>query len=712
MKSNLYPKSPLLENYNFISPSPQFRKSVSAVIFSVLLFLMFYIILVVLAGGIMFLSVWAGISLITAKPSFITLAAGAGIIVFGLMLFIFLFKFIFSKNRNDNPLRIEVKESEHPELFAFIRNLNNDTKTKFPKKIFLSPEVNAMVFYNSSFWSLFFPVKKNLEIGLGLVNTLSISELKAALAHEFGHFSQRSMKIGSYIYTVNRVIYNLVYDYDNWDNALHGWAQTGGVFGFFAGITFWLVERVRGLLKIAYNLININYMKLSREMEYHADLMAVSVSGNKSFRDALRKLEFSAFSYNYTTTYLNSLASESKASSDIYSNHSYTTSFLAIQNKMTVKDGFPIITDKNLENSIVKSRVNIKDQWASHPTLKERENNISQVNIEAEVNERSAWEIFTDADSIKKDVTQNLYRVGFPDIEFTDLNQEEYQNFVQHEINKYKISEDYNGFYEGRYLSQLNIEALIALTTTQSFDEVYSMETVESIKRLESNKIDLEILKQIVLKQIPTKYFEFDNKKYKRKEANSLIISLKKEIEEEEVFVINADKNAFIYNYQRALHANKQKELEQLYYNYFNVTGIIKSIDKLNSNFENFTKKLYSQTRWTDDGIKQLAAELSSFEKQFKDFLKVQDIEKLLLNINSEENRELLKSYNSSVNYHSKISFFDEQAFLSISNLINITSQAIGAWYGSSLKKLTDFQLNLYTHREGNLKGDSIPQQL
>ena len=332
MKNKHYPPSPSLDNYDFIKPSPEFRNSVSGVILAVVIFFLFYLVLIAIAASIMISAVWAGVSIIVLKPSFITLAVGAGIIALGVMFFVFLFKFIFSRTKNENPFRVEIKAHEHPELFDFIKKLNEDTQTKFPKKIFLSPDVNAMVFYNSSFWSLFFPVRKNLEIGLGLVNSLNVSEFKSVLAHEFWHFSQRSMKIGSYIYTVNRVIYNLVYEYDNWDNTLSSWAQAGGIFGFFAGVTFWLVERVRSLLKVAYNLINVSYMKLSREMEYHADLVAVSVSGNDAFKNALRKIEFSAFTYEYTTGYLSTLASEQKASEDLYQNHSYTTNFLASHN--------------------------------------------------------------------------------------------------------------------------------------------------------------------------------------------------------------------------------------------------------------------------------------------------------------------------------------------------------------------------------------------
>lgn len=695
MNPNLYPTSPKLDNYDFIKPSSEFRNSVSGVIVAIVIFFLFYMILIAIAAVVMLAAGWAGITVIATKPSFITLAAGAGIIALGIMLFIFLFKFVFSKTRDENPFRLEIKENEHPQLFSFIRNLNKDTQTKFPKKIFLSPEVNAMVFYKSSFWSLFFPVRKNLEIGLGLVNSLNVSEFKAVLAHEFGHFSQRSMKVGSYIYTVNKVIYNLVYEYDNWDNTLSSWAQTGGIFGFFARITFWLVERVRSLLKLAYNLINVSYMKLSREMEYHADLIAISVSGTESFKSALRKIEFSSFTYDYTTRYLNSLASNEKASEDIYLNHSFTTSFLASHNKISVQDGSPNITDEDIENNIVKSRVNIKDQWASHPTLKEREQNIAKVNIEAELNTNSAWTIFTNPDGVKKEITSNLYKIGFPNVEFKSLEENEFQDFVQAEINKYKISEYYNGFYEDRYLSTFEVKDLVNFDSAKGFEEIYSKENVEKIKRLESNKVDLEVLKQISLKQIQTKYFEFDSKKYKRKDAGILINSLKKEIEEEEQFVIEIDKNSFIYNYNNSKSTHKEKELVELYQTYFQVLSTLKAVDAINIKFQNFANILYTKPRWTEDEIRQLAAELSSLEKQFKDFLKDQVIQILTEHIDSEEQKKALREYTESNTYYSKISDFDEQSFINLSNLVHDVSGSIGIRYGNSLKKMTDFQLEL-----------------
>ena len=42
-------------------------------------------------------------------------------------------------------MRVEVTEAEQPYLFAFIRQLCQDTGAPFPHRVFLSPDVNAAV---------------------------------------------------------------------------------------------------------------------------------------------------------------------------------------------------------------------------------------------------------------------------------------------------------------------------------------------------------------------------------------------------------------------------------------------------------------------------------------------------------------------------------------------------------------------------------------
>lgn len=157
----VYPPKPLNAAAISITPTVQFKKEVVGVVYTIVLFFAVYIALVI---GAILLSIgcfYLGYAIIVAMPKFITLAIGLGLVAVGLSLVFFLIKFIFAKRTSDNSQRVALTETEQPRLFAFIRELTKETQTPFPKKIYLSAQVNACVFYNSSFWSMFFPVRKN-----------------------------------------------------------------------------------------------------------------------------------------------------------------------------------------------------------------------------------------------------------------------------------------------------------------------------------------------------------------------------------------------------------------------------------------------------------------------------------------------------------------------------------------------------------------------
>ena len=61
---------------------------------------------------------------------------------------------------------IEVTAAEQPRLFEFINRLADEAGAPRAHRVFLSPRVNAAVFYDLSVLNLLFPSRKNLEIGL------------------------------------------------------------------------------------------------------------------------------------------------------------------------------------------------------------------------------------------------------------------------------------------------------------------------------------------------------------------------------------------------------------------------------------------------------------------------------------------------------------------------------------------------------------------
>ncbi|MDX2306492.1 MAG: M48 family metallopeptidase [Microscillaceae bacterium] len=702
---SLYPKSPDVRDFSFLKPTTTFRKVVYQVIVSIVFFMFFYVFLVAVSLCLLVLCFYLAFMLLALKIHWVTLAAALGLIGLGIMFFLFLIKFIFSQSKDEDPHRQEIKPEDQPELFAFIEQLSQETKTQFPKKIFLIPDVNAFVFYNSNFWSMFIPVRKNLAIGLGLVNSLNISEFKSVLAHEFGHFSQRSMQLGSYIYTVNRVIYNMVFEYDYWDRLLAQWANSGGIIGFFAQVTFWLVSVVRQLLKIAYNLININYMKLSREMEYNADLVAVSAAGNEAFIRALRKIEFASFAYSYTSNLLNQLAEKEKASANLYSDHQFMVNHLAYKNKLRFEQEQIIITDEDLEKNLIKSRVNIEDQWASHPSLKEREANLSKVQLKGEMITDSAWKLFRNIEQLQTKSTQNIYEIGFPGRQFENILNPEFQNFVKQEEDKNQVAEFYHGFYDNRFLGKLDLEATISELGKASLpnpDELYTQQNKEFIRRYWSDCDDLEILKQISQGKIKVRYFEFDHVKYKSRYAQTLIRQFSKEVSAHEKQLLELDKNAFLMNLALAQKNQQEENYLQLYKQLILSQELYQQMSQFHQKNQNFYYEIYSKNQWAEEEIDHVSTNLYYFEGEFQKFIKNLDLNLLLENISSEEIRNEIQKYVQDKISLIKRSVLEEENFIRLSNLIYDAYQASESLQWQTLKKLTDFQLNWYSSHPGS----------
>jgi len=167
--------------------------------------------------------------------------------VASLFLGIFLIKaFFFVQTKYDVQDR-EVKPQEEPLLFDFLYKLADEIGAPRPHKVYLSNRVNASVFYDLSFLNLFFPSKKNLEIGLGLINVLNLGEFKAVLAHEYGHFAQRSMLVGRWVYIANQIAVAVIAKRDALDAFLAGLSRIDLRIAWIGWILSIIVWSIRSL---------------------------------------------------------------------------------------------------------------------------------------------------------------------------------------------------------------------------------------------------------------------------------------------------------------------------------------------------------------------------------------------------------------------------------------------------------------------------------
>lgn len=553
-----------------IKISSEFRTQTTKAVLSIAFFILTYLLLLVLAVGLTFLCVYGGIVLIAVRPMFITIALGIGLASLGVLVLFFLLKFIFKSHKIDRSHLTEIKQSDEPKLFKMIDDIVKEVGTNFPKKVYLSSDVNAAVFYDSSFWSMFFPIKKNLQIGLGLVNTVTQSELKAILSHEFGHFSQKTMKVGSYVYNVNQVIFNLLYDNESYDNILQKWANVSGYFSIFVIVAIKIIKGIKWVLRQIYGVVNISYMALSREMEFHADEIAANVTGYEPLKKSLLRLSLANHSLNSVLSFYDRKIAENKKSENIYKEHLFVTNFIARDIDIEITNNFPQISEKEL-NKFNKSKLVVKDQWASHPSTEDRIVMLEKTGLSStNLNSEPANLLFSNIEKTQKVITQKIFNDVVYSGECSVLNFEMFQSNFKEDFLRNTFSKVYNSYYDNKNPLFFDIQNIDESTKIIELEDLFSEDIIEEVYTAISLQNDIESIKLISNNTYEVKTFDYDGIKYSKKDCKSLISKLEKELELLTEKIKTNDIEIFKYFRSVEQKANLNPSLEQLYNHFFN----------------------------------------------------------------------------------------------------------------------------------------------
>lgn len=570
--------------------SSGFKRQATKVILSILLFLVTYFIIFCLALALTGICVYGGILLIITIPKLITIVLGIGIASLGFLILFFLIKFVFKSNKVDRSNLMEIYEDDEPKLFEMLHDIVDQVGTSFPKKVYLSPDVNASVFYDSSFWSMFLPVRKNLMIGMGLVNSISEEELKGILSHEFGHFSQKTMKVGSYVYNLNQIIFNMLFDNESYEKIIMGWASASGFFTIFVSLAVYLIQAIQWILQQLYALVNKSYMGLSREMEFHADEIAAHITGYKPLKRALLRMNLADHSYNTVLSLYQEKYEEQIKSHNIFKEQYYVMQIMAKKDELDIKDGLPQNTLEKL-NKFNKSKLIVEDQWASHPSMEDRIERLENTGIIKESSNKAlANDLFTDILSTQEALTDLLFK-NVPYRETPEVQC--YEDFVEEfEVlySKNTFAKVFNGYYDNKNTLYFDKNHINEWKTTREFEELFSFEKVMLNYTALSLENDIAGIKQIAYKSVPIKTFDYDGKRYKQKEANDLIIRLNKELDRLHQQILENDKDIYMFFRSKALHKEGGVEkLDVLYQEYFDYDT---SVDEKNKIYMELSEKL------------------------------------------------------------------------------------------------------------------------
>lgn len=424
--THLYPKGPQQSLAHLTAPKSSYKRHVIIASGALLLFIILYF-------GLSSWLVYQCYSIIKdastgGKGGFLNIIVA----ILSGFLGVFMFKALFFSQKKDKSDDVEIKKHDHPELFDFIYRVADEVKAPRPHKIYLSNRVNASVFYDISIMNLVFPTKKNLEIGLGLVNILNLGEFKSIIAHEFGHFTQRSMLIGRWVYIAHQIAYQIVAKRDGFDSFLRGLSRVDLRVAWVGWILSILVWCIRSVSETLFELVLLTQRALSREMEFHADLVAVSVTGSDALVHSLYKLQAADDAYDQALDFANKQLQKDKRISDVFAIQANALKNTALVLNNPKYGSSPQAQGANFrvfEDKIAQA----PKMWSTHPSNRDREKNAKAIYIPSEIDDRSSWLLFNNPEQVKATMTTSLYRdvknvtQTLPLSESLELHDEEFQ---------------------------------------------------------------------------------------------------------------------------------------------------------------------------------------------------------------------------------------------------------------------------------------------
>ena len=446
--------SPTLVPAGLTAPSAGYRARVVALLVGLVLFVLLYASLIAGTGWLI-LELWRVVE-VRGRLSFALLVGGTGALA---LLLVFLVKGLFKRSVVPRGAFVEVTRDDEPALFAFLDRLVEETGAPRPKHVYLSPDVNAAVFYDRSLFHLVWPTRKNLVLGYGLLTHLTRSELKAVLAHELGHFAQRAMKLGSYVYVANQIVLDAIHGRDAWDELVEQGKRADLRIALFAWVAAGLAELVRMVLRLAFHALNLVERSLSREMELAADRVAVSVSGSRAIARGLYKAELADACFQQAIEDLMHASDHGMLSDDIY--HHQERSLRAVRQRARrptwgeLPEGDAMLFEADTLSK--------PSMWASHPPSAERERAARVIDVPCEHDERPASSLLADPERTRKQLTIKLRETLAAPLATGKITPaEKVQRFIDDERSERLLDPRYGQVYTARPLGRMDVDAILA----------------------------------------------------------------------------------------------------------------------------------------------------------------------------------------------------------------------------------------------------------
>jgi Zn-dependent protease with chaperone function len=177
-----------------------------------------------------------------------------------------------------------LERSAHPRLFAELENIAHALDEPLPREVYLIGAPNAFVADRGGIMG--FGSQRIMGLGLPLLSLLTVSQFRAVLAHEFGHYYGGDTSLGPWVYKTKTSIVRIF--------------ENIGSVGALAriavlGVMYIVVTTLLKWYFIAFlRVINL----ISRKQEYRADELACLIAGRQNLIDGLQSIHRAAVAWD------------------------------------------------------------------------------------------------------------------------------------------------------------------------------------------------------------------------------------------------------------------------------------------------------------------------------------------------------------------------------------------------------------------------------
>ncbi len=175
-----------------IKSSPSF---VGRVLLAVVLMIGFYVLAVAICGGLFYIPYAEAVYAHRIHPKLALICIVAGLAI--------LWSVVPRVDKFEAP-GPELTREQQPRLFAEIETIAKSVQQEMPAEVFLVGDVNAWVAQRGGIMGI--GSRRVMGLGLPLMHLLTRAQLRAVLAHEFGHYHGGDTKLGPWIYKTRGTI--------------------------------------------------------------------------------------------------------------------------------------------------------------------------------------------------------------------------------------------------------------------------------------------------------------------------------------------------------------------------------------------------------------------------------------------------------------------------------------------------------------------------